>query len=172
MYRLFAGLVLTVAGSLQAQDSGATDRGTMDHAAHHRQMTDSAFQALQQRGGVYMGVDQATSAHRFDSLDDGGRIELLSLTGDSADVSAIRRHFRQIAAQFRKGDFTTPFAVHAEAVPGTAVMDQRRERIRYELKELPRGAELRLRTSDREAREAIHTFMAYQRREHHSPGRE
>ena len=161
----WAGLLMIVASTLQAQDTGGMDHAHMDHADH-------AFQALQQRGGVFMGVDQTRSAHRFDSLDDGGRIELVSLTGDSADVAAIRRHFRTIADQFRQGDFRTPFAVHAEAVPGTDVMRQRREKISYQMSEVPRGAALRLLTRDPGAIDAIHRFMAYQRQEHHSPGNE
>jgi hypothetical protein len=168
---LWAGLLLLAAPAvLRAQDSTGMDHSRMDHAAHHKAMTDSAFQALQQRGGVYMGVDQTKSAHRFDSLDDGGRIELVSTTGDAADVAAIRRHFQTIEGQFRKGDFTTPFAVHAEAVPGASVMSQRRGSIRYEMSEVPGGAQLRLRSSDKEAIAAIHEFMAYQREEHHAPG--
>lgn len=172
--RRLIGIALLIAGGrvLSAQDTASMDHAHMDHAAHHRMMQDSAFQALQARGAVYMGVDQTTSAHRFDSLEDGGRIQLLSLTGDSADVARIRRHFQQIAAQFRQGDFTTPFAVHAEAVPGTRVMQERRASIGYELIELPTGAALRLTTADSTALAAIHEFMAYQRREHHSPGQE
>jgi hypothetical protein len=166
------GLLILAAPNLQAQDTGGMDHSHMDHAAHHRATTDSAFQALQQRGGVYMGVDQTRSAHRFDSLEDGGRIELVSTGGDSADVAAIRQHFRMIAEQFRQGDFATPLAVHAEAVPGTEVMRERRAAISYEMSELPRGAALRLTTKDSAALQAIHEFLAYQRQEHHSPGQE
>ncbi|HSB55859.1 MAG TPA: hypothetical protein VLD58_15965 [Gemmatimonadales bacterium] len=169
---LWAGLLVAAAPPMRAQDSGGMDHSHMDHAAHHRAMTDSAFQALQQRGGVYMGVDQTRSAHRFDSLDDGGRIELVSTTGDSADVAAIRRHFQVIAGQFRQGDFTTPFAVHADTVPGTKVMRERRAAISYDMSEVPGGAQLRLKTADQMAIAAIHQFMAYQRAEHHSPGQE
>lgn len=158
---------------LVAQDSTShpqMDHAHMDHAAHHAATNDSAFAALQKRGEVYMGVDQSKAVHRFDTLSDGGRIELQSSTGDSADVAAIRNHFRQIAEQFRKGDFETPFAVHAEKVPGTEVMREKRDRISYQLLELPRGAALRLTTGDPEARKAIGEFMAYQRNEHHAGG--
>ena len=163
--------LLLPAARAQAQDS--TDHAHMDHAVHHQAAAqDSSFAALQQRGGGYMGVDQTKSAHRFDTLADGGRIELQSTTGDSVDVAAIRRHFRAIADQFARGDFETPFAVHAEKVPGTEVMRDRKERISYAIVDLPRGAALRLTTKDPEVRKAIADFMAYQRREHHSPGQE
>jgi len=143
------------------------------HAGHEHHVTgDSAFSALQERGGRIMGVDQYRSAHRFDALPDGGRIELQSLTDDSADVAQIRRHFREIQAAFVAGDFSTPLAVHATLVPGTAVMAMRKDRIRYELRDLPKGAELQLTTEDPEVARAIHEFLAFQRGEHRSPGRE
>jgi hypothetical protein len=170
----FLCLALTLpATGLLAQDTSHAGHNHMDHAAHHPAPAgDSGFAALQQRGGVYMGVDQSKAAHRFDALPDGGRIELLSVTGDSADVAAIRRHFRMIVDQFAAGDFETPFAVHAEPVPGTAVMQERRDKISYQRTDLPRGAALRLVTRDGEALKAIHEFMAYQRREHRAPGLE
>lgn len=177
---MFKGLLTTLllAGgstALAAQDSTSPsqmDHAHMDHASHHAATQDSSFAALQQRGGVYMGVDQNKAAHRFDTMSDGGRIELQSTTGDSADVSAIRNHFRQIAEQFRKGDFETPFAVHAEKVPGTEVMREKKDRISYQMVELPKGAALRLSTKDSAARKAIAEFMAYQREEHRAAGRE
>jgi hypothetical protein len=143
------------------------------HAGHNQHvMGDSAFSALQERGGRIMGVDQHRSAHRFDALPDGGRIELQSLAGDSADVAQIRRHFGEIHAAFVAGDFSTPLAVHATLVPGTALMAQRKDRIRYTLRELPRGAELRLMTEHPEVARAIHEFLAFQRGEHRAPGKE
>jgi hypothetical protein len=174
MFRIsLSTLMLAGSASLAAQDSTTPppmDHAHMDHAAHHAATSDSGYTALQQRGGVYMGVDQTKASHRFDTLKDGGRIELQSSTGDSADISAIRNHFRQITEQFRKGDFQTPFAVHAEEVPGTEVMRGKKDAIDYRLTELPRGAALRLTTKDPEARRAIAEFMEYQRREHRAGG--
>lgn len=167
-------MALALAGTrLLAQDTAHAGHGQMDHAAHHPGAAgDSSLAELERRGAVYMGVDQSKAAHRFDALPDGGRIELQSTTGDSADVAAIRRHFQMIARQFAGGDFTTPFAVHAEQVPGTTVMQERKDRISYRRSDLPRGAELRLSTNDPAALRAMHEFLAYQRREHHAPGRE
>jgi len=72
---------------------------------------------------------------------------------------------------FRAGDFTKPFAVHAQTVPGSAVMTARRSVISYDASELPRGGEVRMRTSDPAAIEAIHQFLAFQRTEHHAASR-
>ena len=135
------------------------------HAAH-----DSAFAAMQERGKAAMGVDQYTSTHHFDSLVDGGRIALERDVDDSAGVAQIRSHIREIARTFKAGDFSTPAMVHMRDVPGTAVMAEKRDVITYEARDLPRGAELRIRTHDADALRAIHEFMAFQRSEHHAAG--
>jgi hypothetical protein len=131
---------------------------------------DSSFAALQKRGRTAMGVDQYTSTHRFDALPDGGRIELRRDSDDRVGVAAIRAHLREIARSFERGDFETPAFVHVREVPGTKVMAAKRSVITYEPRNLPRGAELRIRTTDRDALAAIHQFMAFQRTEHHAGG--
>jgi len=118
-----------------------------------------------------MGVDQYTSTHKFDALPTGGRIELRRDTDDSVGVAQIRAHIRDIAHAFMTGDFSTPAFVHMQMVPGTDVMREKREVISYQPRDLPRGAELIIRTSDPAALQAIHQFMAFQRGEHHADGK-
>jgi hypothetical protein len=144
---------------LSAQSSGSKPRAT-----------DSAFAAMQERGKKAMGVDQYTSTHKFDALPNGGRIELVRDTADAAGVAQIRAHIRDIAKAFSTGDFSTPEFVHMSEVPGTRVMREKRAVITYEPRDVPRGAELVIRTTDPEALRAIHDFMAYQRSEHHAEG--
>jgi len=127
---------------------------------------DSGFAALQSRGQEAMGVDQYTSAHRFDPLPEGGRIELQRDTADSAGVETIRAHMRDIAERFSRGDFAIPGFVHAGDVPGTRVMAERKAQITYEARELPGGAEVRIRATDPAAVDAVHEFLAFQRRDH------
>ena len=133
---------------------------------------DSSFRALQERGRKAMGVDQYTSTHRFDDLPDGGRIELQRDEEDSAGTATIRAHLRAIKVAFEAGDFSTPAFVHMREVPGTSVMAQRRASIRYAVRDLPRGAELRITTADETALAAIHEFLAFQRGDHHAGGTE
>ena len=128
---------------------------------------DSSFAALQARGAGAMGVNQYTSSHRFDPLPDGGRIELQRDVDDSAGVVQIRRHLLEIARAFAAGRFDTPEFVHSRAVPGTAVMAAKRDRITYTYRDLPRGGEVRLQSGDTTAVSAIHDFLAFQRMEHH-----
>jgi hypothetical protein len=131
------------------------------------------FAALQQRGAHVMGVDQYTSAHVFEDLPDGGRVVLdRDDPSDTAAISTIRAHMRDIAAAFRAGDFSRPFQVHAQQVPGTAVMKERRAVITYEAAERPRGGEVRMRSTDSVAVQAIHEFLTFQRQQHHAAGHE
>ncbi len=127
---------------------------------------DSAFAKVQERGAQVMGVDQYTSRHVFESLPDGGRIELQREVDDSAGASQIRRHLAEVAGQFARGEFTAPFLVHGQEVPGTRVMAAKRGRIRYRVASLPRGGEIRIRTSDPDAVAAVHEFLAFQRSDH------
>jgi hypothetical protein len=127
---------------------------------------DSAFVALQSRGEDAMGVDQYTSAHRFEALPDGGRIELQRDSTDRAGVETIRAHMRDIADRFSRGDFAIPGFVHAREVPGTRVMAERKSQITYEARDLPGGGEVRIRAADSVAVRAVHEFLAFQRSDH------
>jgi hypothetical protein len=129
---------------------------------------DSAFAQVQQRGHVAMGVDQYTSTHEFKALPDGGRITLARDSADPAGVQQIRGHMADIAAAFQRGDFNIPGFVHAQVVPGTAVMAERRNLISYRADTVPLGGSLRIQSSDSTAVAAIHQFLAFQRRDHRS----
>jgi hypothetical protein len=157
-----------------AGDAPATTGDTMAAVAAARARTsDSAFRALQSRGEGVMGVDQYTSAHVFESLPDGGRIVLERPdTADTAGVSTIREHMRTIAAAFRRGDFEAPGLVHAQEVPGTRVMAARASHLAYAAADRPRGAEVRITTSDPAALAAVHEFLAFRRADHHAAGHE
>ena len=141
-----------------------------DQSARNRQ-SDTAFASMQERGAVVMGVDQYTSAHVFEDLADGGRIVLdRDDAGDTAGIGAIRQHMRDIVVAFRAGDFAKPFAVHAGEVPGTAVMTARRAAITYISSDRPRGAAVRIVTTDSVAVAAVHAFLEFQRAAHHAAG--
>jgi len=129
------------------------------------------FAGVQARGEAVMGVDQYTSTHVFEDLPDGGRIVLeRNDPADSAGIATVRGHMREIAADFRAGDFSKPFQVHAMAVPGTDVMAARRALIIYTAVDRPRGAEVRIVSSDSSAIDAIHRFLAFQRQDHRAAG--
>lgn len=166
MRRLSLVLLVPALLACRGERDGTADRGDPG-------TSDSAFTALQARGGSAeaMGVDQYTSTHVFEDRVDGGRIELQRDVDDPEGVAAIRRHLREVAGAFAAGDFSIPGFVHDTAdVPGTRVMRERRERIRYEVRELPRGGEILVSTDDPDAVGAIHEFLAFQRRDHRTAG--
>jgi hypothetical protein len=131
---------------------------------------DSAHAAMQRRGAEVMGVEQETSVHVFEALPNGGVIELQRSSDDTAGTRVIRAHLRAIAQAFSSGDFSSPSYIHMSSVPGARVMSDRRNVIRYDYRALPRGAALRISTSDAVARKAIWDFIAFQRNEHMATG--
>jgi hypothetical protein len=164
LHRLLLPLAVALvsAGTVSAQQPTSHDSSL--HAQHMQ--SDSAYAAVQRRGQGVMGVDQYTSTHVFESLPDGGRIELQRNMEDTAGVAQIRRHLTEVVHQFEQGDFSAPFLVHDQEVPGTAVMRQKRAQIHYKVNELPRGGEIRMTTHDAAALSAIHDFLAFQRSDH------
>jgi hypothetical protein len=84
-----------------------------------------------------------------------------------AGVEQVRSHLRHIAEAFSEGDFRIAGFVHDLAeVPGTRVMTEKRDLIRYEVREVPRGAEVRITSNDPAVIEAVHVFLAFQRSGH------
>ncbi len=152
---LFLGSLLAACGGSGAHQENAAGQ-------------DTAFAAMQARGAEAMGVDQYTSSHVFELLPDGGRIVLQRDVPDSAGVAAIRAHMQMIAERFAAGDFAIPGFVHAQTVPGTAVMAARRDRISYAAGTVPNGGEVRITTTDPEALAAVHAFLEFQRAAHHA----
>jgi hypothetical protein len=159
---LRSALILALVGACSPESEAASHAEARRAAA----AADSSFAAVQSRGHAAMGVDQYTSTHYFLPLPDGGRIELQRDAADSAGRVRILEHMGEIAAAFGGGDFTLPGFVHAREVPGTAVMAARRAKIRFVVETLPRGAAVRLTSGDWSAIEAIHEFLAFQRRDH------
>ena len=155
---LVVAAALGFAGPLAAQQH--------EHRPGMHAAPDSTFAAVQRRGKEVMGVDQYSSQHVFESRPDGGRIELQRQEDDSAGVARIRRHLGEIVEQFRRGDFSAPFAVHDQVVPGTRVMEARAGRISYTARSLPRGGEIVISSGDAGAIAAVHEFLAFQRSDH------
>lgn len=143
---------------------------TADLAEARAKEGDSAFRAMQERGKMAMGVDQGTSTHRFDALPDGGRIQLMRDVEDSVGINQIRAHLRLIQHAFQAGDFSTPQFVHMQTMPGTKDMARLRKAISYSYRDIPRGGEVDMHTSDSTALAAIHAFMGAQRTGHRAGG--
>jgi hypothetical protein len=160
---LFAG-VLVAAPAMSAQHQMPPG---MTHEEHQQPMQKDA--ELKRRGQAAMGFDQDATAHEFLLADDGGSIEVsVKDPANTKDLEAIRAHLREIAASFKQGDFSKPFQTHAEVPPGVERMKSFKDAIAYTYEETPRGARVRIRASQPDALKAVHEFLTYQIREHHT----
>ena len=110
-----------------------------------------------------MGFDHARTTHHFVLTKTGGVIRVEA--NDAADLESrdgIRMHLSHIAKMFSEGNFQIPMLVHDRVPPGVAVLEKRRELIRYEFAAREKGAEVRIETSDERALSAVHDFLRFQ----------
>lgn len=127
---------------------------------------DSAFKAMDKRHGEVVAEDPMALAHQFESQPDGGDIILERQIHDDMGINQIRAHLLLIARSFARGDFAIPGFVHAKPVPGTSVMAERADKITYTVEDLEHGGVVHIRTTDPQALQAIHSFIAFQIAEH------
>jgi hypothetical protein len=124
---------------------------------------------LMHHGDAVMGFSHQATTHAFKLSDDGGAIEATAKDpSDAKSIAAIRSHFRTIAKEFAAGDFAKPKQIHGELPDGAADMAALKASIKYEYVELDGGARVRITTSGGKALDAVHRFLRYQQREHHT----
>jgi hypothetical protein len=122
---------------------------------------------MMQRGNIAMGFDQTKIAHEFSSTKDGGQIKIIVLDeNDNQTINQIKNHTIDIQTDFADGNFTKPFFIHAESVPGTDAMTQNKDQIQYQIQDLKNGSMLLLITNNSSLVNSIHQFMTYQSTEH------
>jgi hypothetical protein len=119
------------------------------------------------RGDHAMGFSHETTVPHFMLLPDGGTICVeTSREHDDATRDQIRTHLAHIAGMFSSGDFEIPMFIHDRVPPGVPVMRAKRGSISYTYQDSVRGGQVRIRTADTEARNAIHEFLAFQIQDH------
>ncbi len=152
--------------ALTACDASTRSQGLPGPTPVTAENADSAFNAMDHRHGEVVGADPLALAHQFEALPEGGSITLERQAHDDMGISQIRLHLLRISRSFKRGDFTLPGFIHAQAVPGAAMMAERSGKIDYVVEDLPHGGVLHIRTTDPEALRAVHTFIAFQIAEH------
>jgi len=124
---------------------------------------------LKRRGEAAMGFDQDKTTHHFRTSASGGSIEVdVRDPKDTASLARVRAHLQEIATAFATGDFASPMQTHAEVPPGVPVMERLKSAIVYTYAETSHGGAVRIRTTNTDALAAIHEFLQYQSREHHT----
>jgi len=122
---------------------------------------------MMQRGNLAMGFDQSKIAHEFSTTKDGGQVKITALDEkDNNTINQIKSHTREIKNDFIEGNFTKPFYIHAQSVPGTDAMTQNKDQIQYKIQDLKNGSILLLLTNNSNLSSSIHQFMTYQSTEH------
>jgi len=117
-----------------------------------------------------MGFDLTKTTHHFLLYTDGGAIDITAnAASDAANRDAIRSHLPHIAMMFGNGDFNAPMLVHDTAdVPGTKQMAALKNQIRFIYVETPRGGRVDIVTTDAAALKAVHEFLLFQIKDHHT----
>jgi hypothetical protein len=150
------------------KNGGAMMQGTHVHEPASAGHSHDQHQAdVDNRGDQVMGFDHNKTAHHFRLLSDGGAIEVEANDAeDTTSVAQIRQHLSHIANLFAAGDFTSPMLIHAQTPPGVPVMKRLKSTIKYRFENTERGGRIRITTSNREARSAVHDFLAFQIKDH------
>lgn len=123
--------------------------------------------AMLERGNIAMGFNQSMIHHHFMSTTTGGEIMIMSENmSDVQTINEIKNHVKNIQYQFSQGNFTKPFYIHAQIVPGTDIMAAKKDLINYSIKDIDGGSVLILTTNDTQLLNAIQQFMNFQSSQH------
>jgi len=122
---------------------------------------------MMERGNMAMGFDQTKIMHFFDETPTGGEVGIIALDkNDVKTISKIRSHVEDIQYEFSQGNFSKPFFIHAQVVPGTEIMNENKDLIQYSTQQIEGGAILVLTTNDSETLDAIAQFLEFQSSQH------
>jgi len=123
--------------------------------------------AMLERGDIAMGFNQSMIHHHFMATKTGGEIMIMSTNmSDTKTINEIRSHVKDIQYEFSQGNFTRPFYIHAQVVPGTDIMTAKKNMIQYSIEDIDGGSVLILRTNNTELLVAIQQFMNFQSTQH------
>jgi len=138
---------------------------------HKEHMKDAAQKRadVEKHGDDAMGFPHDKTTHHFRLSSDGGAIEVtVNDSTDFQNLQAIRSHLTHIVTMFSNGEFSIPKFVHDQVPPGVPVMKEKRTEISYSFEELPAGGRVRIKTTNRDALNAIHEFLRFQIADHHT----
>ena len=120
-----------------------------------------------ERESKAMGFSQELTTHHFVLAADGGRIEVTANAADDrTTIEQVRSHLKQIAQEFKTGDFATPLLVHGQTPPGVPAMRNLKSEISYAYEDHSGGAAVVIRSRNPEAVAAVQEFLRFQIREH------
>ena len=133
----------------------------------NRSEMNATMMKMMERGNVAMGFNQNKITHQFIPTPFGGEIIMTAVNAsDRETINQIKNHVLEIQKEFSQGNFTRPFFIHAQEVPGTEVMYEKKDLIKYDKLEINAGSKLILTTKDRQLIDGINQFMEFQASQH------
>ena len=153
--------MMNKAANMSRDDCPMMKKGDASSSAMNRD------EMVMKNGEKYMGFSQTATTHHFLIMKDGGAIRIeTNDPNDTDNRDKIRSHLQEITKQFSNGIFTTPFAIHGQVPPGVPEMDKLKTEIQYTYEQTERGAQVRIKTTNSQALNAIHDFLKFQITEH------
>jgi len=128
----------------------------------------SREEAVRERSADVMPFDMNATTHIFTKKPEGGiqRVVVKS-PGDTKQIVLIRRHLKDIADRFARGDFGAPTDVHGAEMPGLAALKAAvpgELRVRY--RDLESGAEIQYSSRNPRLVSALHEWFDAQIADH------
>jgi hypothetical protein len=170
---IWASLVVSYVGAITITADNSNTKvypSSFSNESNHTRPspTDMTMMKMMERGDIAMGFNQNKITHHFVATPDGGKIIITALNGsDKQTIDKIKNHTLDIQKEFSEGNFNKPFFIHAQEVPGTKVMSEKKDLIKYNIRSLNKGSSLELTTNDKKLIDAITQFMEFQAREHY-----
>jgi uncharacterized membrane protein len=156
---IFSQRIVFAAVNMAMQNESGMRRMMMHNNVAKNNMTE--------RGNIAMGFNQNKIIHHFIATPTGGEIMMVALnSSDNDTIKQIRIHVIDIQKEFSKGNFTKPFFIHAQQVPGTELTTEKKDLLKYSILEVKNGSALLLTTNNQHLIGAIHQFIAFQTGQH------
>jgi hypothetical protein len=114
-----------------------------------------------------MPFDMAKTTHVFKMTETGGVQRVILKDRSYTDqVVLIQQHLREEAGRFQHGDYSDPAKLHGVTMPGLSELQLGAQRVKVSYSDLPDGAEITFKTTDRHLLTAIHRWFGAQLSEH------
>lgn len=119
-------------------------------------------------GADVMPFSVQATTHIFTKTADGGTQRVVAKDpSDAPQIRLVRAHLREIASQFRKGDFSGPSHVHGDDMRGLVQLKAAKPGdISIAYRDVKGGAELTYRTRNAELVSALHAWFDAQLSDH------
>ncbi len=123
---------------------------------------------IAKRGADVMPFDIEAKMHIFTKTDTGGMQSIVTKNNSDAEqVELVRKHLKDIQAQFLKGDFSGPWHIHGQGMPGLAQLQAaKRGQIKMGYRNIPGGAQVTYSTQVPKLVVALHSWFDAQLADH------